>query len=169
MRVRKRFHSPWMLITPALGVFLLMVSAQALLPLKLQPLLPPLILHAAFFWAIFRPDVLPGWAIFFLGIITDILMGLPMGVCAMTALMGYAIARSQGHGWIRLPFTGMWLRFCLWLTALTMWLELVLTIYHQTWFPPMPLVTQALVGMIIYPPLHWLQFTLLTILPHPHD
>jgi rod shape-determining protein MreD len=53
----------------------------------------PLII--VYFWALYRPDLLPPYAIFLIGLFQDLLGGGPVGLWAMVYLIVYAVVLTQ--------------------------------------------------------------------------
>jgi rod shape-determining protein MreD len=70
-------------VAPALTVAL--AACTMALPLPLGPAsLPDLPLLLVLAWAVVQPRLLPGWSVFFLGLLQDAISGLPLGVMAVT-------------------------------------------------------------------------------------
>ncbi len=112
----------------ALALILVMAGMVPLRLPELSPIVPLLGLVAVYYWSIYRPDLMPGWAVFLLGLIQDLLSGGPIGVYALVfLLMSTAVGaqrRFLGTGsfafvWaIFLPVAGvafflMWALYCL--------------------------------------------------------
>jgi rod shape-determining protein MreD len=54
----------------------------SLVPLRiadLSPIVPALALIGVFFWSVHRPDLMPIWAVFLIGLVQDILTGSVIG------------------------------------------------------------------------------------------
>ncbi len=57
---------------------------------------PPLIaLMPVYFWCLVRPDLMPPWAAFVLGLVQDLLSGMPPGVWAASFIAAYALVDRQ--------------------------------------------------------------------------
>ena len=90
----------WRWFVPAATVLLLLIllTAPIILP---WPALPALGLVAVFVWATFQPGLMPPWLAFVLGLVADMLSGLPFGVqatlFALTALFVRIFERRFGH------------------------------------------------------------------------
>lgn len=66
-------------------------------PLKLtgiHQIMPSLEILILFYWAIYRPNLLPIWFLFILGIIADSVMGTPLGASALTYIILYSILKK---------------------------------------------------------------------------
>lgn len=70
--------------------FTLLLVMAGMVPLQVpefSPIMPSFALIATFYWAIYRPDLMPGWAVFLLGVIQDLLIGGPVGVTSVMLLL----------------------------------------------------------------------------------
>jgi rod shape-determining protein MreD len=74
---------------------------------------PSLPLIAVFYWTLYRPELIPVWAVFVLGIVQDALSGLPVGVTACTLTVAHAIVVAQRRFLIGKSFSIIWLSFAL--------------------------------------------------------
>jgi rod shape-determining protein MreD len=70
--------------------FTLLLVMAGMVPLRvpeLSPIIPSFALIATFYWSIYRPDLMPGWAVFLLGVVQDLLTGGPVGVTSVMLLI----------------------------------------------------------------------------------
>lgn len=72
---------------------------------------PFFLLIAVYYWAVYRPTLLPPWYIFGLGLLTDILSGLPVGLSAFVLVAVQWIVRSQRLFLMGQSFLGLWMGF----------------------------------------------------------
>ncbi|MDB9704530.1 rod shape-determining protein MreD, partial [Rhodospirillales bacterium] len=83
-------------LTPfALTLMLLVINAIPFhIPgfAQVAPLLP---LIGIYFWAVYRPDLMPAAAVFLIGILHDFLSGLPVGVSVLIFLVVLGAALAQ--------------------------------------------------------------------------
>ena len=79
----------------ALSLLLVMASMVPLRVPDLSPIVPALSIVAIYYWVIYRPDLMPGWAVFLLGLIQDLLGGGPVGVHALVFLLLVAAVGGQ--------------------------------------------------------------------------
>lgn len=75
---------------------------------QVAPLLPMI---GIYFWAVYRPDLMPTWAVFLLGILHDFLAGLPVGVSAVTFLAVQGVGMAQRGFFFGKSFLIVWLGF----------------------------------------------------------
>ena len=64
----------------AITLFLIMLGLVLVRSPDVAPVMPSMALAAVFYWTVFRPDLLPNWCIFLLGLLQDLLTGAPPGV-----------------------------------------------------------------------------------------
>lgn len=66
-----------------------------------------------FYWSIYRPDLLPIWAAFLIGVLTDIVAGMPLGISALLYLFIRGIVVTQRRFFITNPFPMTWAAFAI--------------------------------------------------------
>jgi len=77
----------------------------------LDNLFPFLSLTAVYYWCIFKPRLMPVSAVFFLGLLQDILSGNPLGMMAFLLLVVRAFVVGQGGRFLDREFLYNWLVF----------------------------------------------------------
>jgi rod shape-determining protein MreD len=112
---------------------------------------PELGIIAAFFWAVYAPQLFPPPAIFALGIVQDFCSSGPFGFWATIYLAVYGFTLSQRVFFIGRSVLGVWLGFAAVsvLTAVAIWL-LASTAYNR-WVPPGEIFMQLAVTVIVFP------------------
>jgi rod shape-determining protein MreD len=75
---------------------------------QVAPLLP---LIGIYFWAVYRPDLMPAAAVFLIGILHDFLAGLPVGISALIFLMVLGAALAQRSFFFGKSFVIVWIGF----------------------------------------------------------
>ena len=99
-------------LTPfALTLMLLVINAIPFhIPgfAQVAPLLP---LIGIYFWAVYRPDLMPAAAVFLIGILHDFLSGLPVGVSVLIFLVVLGAALAQRSFFFGKSFIIVWLGF----------------------------------------------------------
>jgi rod shape-determining protein MreD len=138
-----------------LTVLLLFVS---LLPVhipgfvRIAPLFP---LMAIYHWTIFRPDVMPPFAIFAIGLLQDLLTGVPLGVSAAVYLGVYGVVLSQRPFFLGKSFLIIWIGFALVAAAAGFASWIVVSALNLTLFNPSASFYQYLMTVSFYPLLAW--------------
>lgn len=143
--------------TPAVITALLMLPS--VLPIEgpaLGEITPMLTVMAVFYWSIYRPELLPPWIAFAIGLIQDLVSGGPVGLNALILVLVAAyvagqrrvfLARSFIVGWGGFTLTALAIAACSWILA---------SIYFGSVLRPAPLLMQALATVLLYPALVWL-------------
>jgi rod shape-determining protein MreD len=90
--------------------FLMLVAVPLRIP-DLSPILPAVGLIAVYYWIVHRPDLMPVWAVFLIGLIEDLLGGGPLGVGPFVLLVLYAAVASQRRVFVGGGFFLLWLIF----------------------------------------------------------
>lgn len=130
------------------------LAIAAVVPLHIpffQPVAPSLPLIAIFYWTLHRPELMPVWAVFVLGILQDALVGQPAGVSACTFTAAHAAVNAQRRFLIDRSFNVVWLSFGL-VTLGASALGWVLTCaFHGAFLEPTAALFQALMTFGAYP------------------
>jgi rod shape-determining protein MreD len=72
---------------------------------------PVLALISVYHWAIYRPNLLPIFAVFILGLLQDLLLGTPVGLYVLVFLTVYGVVLSQRRFFVGKSFTIYWFGF----------------------------------------------------------
>ena len=120
---------------------------------RVAPLLP---LMAVYHWAIFRPRLLPAYAVFLIGLFQDILTGAPIGMNAFVFLVVYGVVLTQKRFFLGKSFFILWLGFAViaagaatvsWMTA---------SLLNVTLIEPKTVIFQYLMTLGFFPAVAWL-------------
>lgn len=74
-------------------------------------LTPAFTLMAAYHWTIYRPDLLPPWLLFGVGLAEDLLTGGPVGVTALLLLLARGAVLKSRRYFVNRGFTFVWAGF----------------------------------------------------------
>lgn len=139
----------WRALVPAITT----LAAIALMSLPLfapVPVLPHLPFLAVAAWTLFVPELMRPWTAFALGILTDAMLGLPLGVNAtllpVLSLSLSAFERRFGH----LPFLAEWALVAI-ASLLYFFLSWELLSFVRGDLPFAPLLFQAGTTALAYP------------------
>lgn len=139
-------------LTPfAIAVLLVVLS---LVPLRLpgySPIVPWLTLAAVFFWTAHRPDLLPVWAVFLLGLFADLVGGGPLGVSSLALMIVQAVVRVQRRHILPHPFIVQWVIFALFALGAELLLLLLHVLAYGRGIDPEPALFQSLTTIAFYP------------------
>ena len=116
---------------------------------------PLLSLMAVYHWAVYRPELLPAFAVFLIGLLQDTLSGTPVGVNAMVYLGVYGIVVSQSRFFTGKSFVIIWLGFALvaGVAELARWV--LVSAYYVTLVEPRAVIVQYILTLGIFPFLAW--------------
>ena len=116
-----------------LTVLLVVLGAVPLRIPDFATVSPLLSLMAVYHWSIYRPDLLPAWAVFVVGLMQDALTGLPFGINALVFLAVHMAVLSQHVFFTGKSFAIIWIGFAMVCggAMLMMWI-LVSAFYAQT-------------------------------------
>ena len=141
-------------LTLCIGLLIL-----AVLPIRLPGfgrVAPDVALIAVFYWSVYRPDLFPAAAAFFLGLFNDVLIGGPLGASAFVLLLAHCLVRSQRRFFVGKSFAVVWWAFGMvaagagliaWLVAMALALVPVNV---------MPAIFRCVLTVALYPFLTWL-------------
>ncbi|MDJ0936983.1 MAG: rod shape-determining protein MreD [Kiloniellales bacterium] len=100
------------LITPTLLIIILVVVSQ--IPLQIPnagPVFPDIVLIAVYYWAVHRPDLMPFWVVFLIGLLQDLLGGDALGVSSMIYLAVFWTVAAQQRFFMSRSFGVIWAGF----------------------------------------------------------
>lgn len=126
---------------------------------------PSLLLVATAFWALERPELVPPWLLFALGLVVDLVAGTPPGITPLT-LVAVALVLRSARQEIRAQAP-----LVQWLSAgLAVLLGLLLrhaltALWRGAWFPLLPTFLDGLLSMAVFLPVAWLLASTRAALP----
>lgn len=136
----------------------LLLVLFALLPLHiadLSPIVPALALIGVFFWSVHRPDLMPIWAVFLIGLAQDVLTGGVIGPGIIGLLVAHALVVWQHRFFLAASFAVIWFAFMMVAAAALAVTWLLTCIAMVEPLDPGPVVFQYLVTLAFYPCLAW--------------
>lgn len=138
-----------------LCLVLVLIAALPFSIPHLGPVTPQLALMGVFYWCIYRPDHLPPYAVFAVGIVHDGLAGGPFGLTALLLLLVYAFIVPQRRVFHGKGFAVGWFGFALVAVGVGALHWLAASLYYVTPMPPEPVLGQAGLSIAIYPCVAW--------------
>lgn len=139
----------------ALTVLLAILSAVPIGVPGYTAVVPAYTAMAAFYWAVFRPDLQPPFALFLVGVLQDILAATPLGMTALSLMVVHGLAVSQRRAFLGKPFVLAWFGFLLIhaLAAFLVWFLASLLAIRLV--GPEPAVFQYLMTVTLFPVVAW--------------
>jgi rod shape-determining protein MreD len=105
---QQRLMRSWRLFAPTLATIATLLLMM--LPIwQRGPILPQFGLLGVFYWATQKPDLMPAFAAFFIGLVQDMWLGMPLGVNASLLMLTALILASQSFVFASRPFSFAWL------------------------------------------------------------
>ena len=127
----------------------------------------PFLNIGVYYWAAYRPALIPAIAVFILGLLVDIMAGTPLGLSAvLLVLVRWAVADQRAF-LSGQSFPMVWLVFIVMNTAIVLLQWLVTGLVNLGWANIMSLSPQIIAGVIAFPPLCMIFHLVHKILPSP--
>lgn len=117
-------------------------------------LLPPplLALMPVYFWCLVRPDLMPPWCAFGLGLLQDLLSGMPPGVWAASFIAAYALVDRQRDSFAGLSGWAAVLGFGIAAFVASVAAYLLVAFYFRSLPPITPALGVLVVTVVLYAP-----------------
>ncbi len=112
---------------------------------------PSFALMAIFYWALYRPDLMPPVSVFLVGLFQDLISGAPGGFWAFVYLIVYAIVFSQRLFFIGKAFFAIWTGFGVIALIVGMVAWAIICLNSSMYLSPAPFISQAMFSFIFYP------------------
>ncbi|MFT6556487.1 rod shape-determining protein MreD [Sneathiella sp.] len=116
---------------------------------------PALVSMSVFYWSLHRPYLMAAPVVFFLGLISDILTGVPLGLSSFMLLIVHGVAVSQRHVFVGKAFILTWWGYLLIATGISMLTWLIACIYSLALMPFFPVLIQLIITVLIFPVFAW--------------
>ncbi len=120
---------------------------------RIVPILP---LMAVYQWAVYRPNLMPPLAVFFIGLMYDILSGAPLGVNAVVFLVVYGIVAYQQRFFTGKSFLVIWMGFGIVAFGASILSWLLVSILSASIVEPRAAIFQYLLNFGFFPLLAWI-------------
>lgn len=94
----------------------LLIAVLSVVPVALPSyhlLAPDFVLMAVFYWTVHRPDLMRSWTVFVIGLLDDVLSGMPLGVNALILVLVHGAILSQHRVFRGKSFGLVWWGFAL--------------------------------------------------------
>ncbi len=129
----------------------------------------PLFLMGIYYWAIYRPTLLPIWVVFLVGCVMDLLSGLPIGMNALVFVAAQWVISGQRRFLTGQSFMMIWIGFGLlsFVSAFIQWGIFGLTQLH--WFSIDVFLASNLFGIALFPAVCIILHFTHKLLPTPHS
>lgn len=128
----------------------------------------PFLMISVYFWALYRPNVLPPLLVFIFGLLVDVMSGLPIGVGAIIlVLLNWAISEQRAFLSAQ-SFAMKWLVFGMVYLVIVIVQWMVLGLINFEWSSIAQIIPQFIVGMVAFPFVMIIHHLAYKILPSPN-
>ena len=144
-------------LVPVVTTFLFVLAGQLPLPLPLlNDVAPAFALISLYYWVVFRPDLMPYFAVFGLGIVQDAVANAPLGMYALVYLLVQVLVLSQRRFIAGKPFWVFWSAFALVapIAAFAAWF--LASVARGTLLAPGTALVALVMTIILFPAIAWL-------------
>jgi len=143
------------LIPATATLFLLLLTVVPLRLPAVAEIAPMLPLMGVYYWAIYRPDLLPAWLAFTIGLLADVIAGTPLGVEALVLLLVQGTAARQRRFFLGKSFAVTWWSFGLLAAGATTLDWLLVSLLNGRAIDPSPVLISYLLTLGCFPLLTW--------------
>lgn len=129
---------------------------------------PLFFLMAVFYWAVYRPTLIPPALVFVLGLVMDILSGFPIGLNALILLAAQWLVRSQRLFLMGQSFLMLWAGFMVtaFLVVFIQWLSFA--VISRAFSPLWPVLMEMGLSILVFPLISLLFVFVHRVLPLVH-
>lgn len=139
-------------LVPVTATFALVLIAVVPLGIPyFAPVTPLFTVMAVYYWTIYRPDLLPSYAVFAAGLMQDVLSGEPVGLMALVLLLVHGVCLSQRRVLAGKSFLVGWFGFSLVAAGAAFVSWLLVSIYYTQLVDPLPGAVQLGASVALYP------------------
>lgn len=142
---------------PVLSAFILMLFVYLPFHIPLvESFIPHLTLIAIYYWSVFRPDLMPVWAVFVIGVLQDVISGGPLGMTALLLIFVRQLVTLQGRKFLERDFLFNWLIFSFIAAAFGVSAWILASFYLGTSSLFFSILGQTFLTIAIFPLLYWI-------------
>jgi rod shape-determining protein MreD len=135
----------------ALTLLLALLSMRSFELSSLVTLQLLLVMHALYYWTVFRPSLFPAWAAFLLGFAIDLMAGRLLGLNAFLLVFATLVIMRQRRYLRSQPFATQWAGFLLVALGAEAIRWLVMGLVTMTMFSPASALASAVCSAALYP------------------
>ena len=138
------------------GLVLVLVTATPLYLGHVGDVAPRLGVTAVIFWTAYRPDLFGYASAFLLGLVADLMTGLPLGLTALVLVMvRYGVVTRRRY-FLRKAFHIVWAEYALVVMAAVVVHWLLAALYLWSYPGLLVYVFQVLLTVALFPAVYWI-------------
>ena len=138
------------------GIALVLVTSTPLYFGHVGDVAPRLGVTAVIFWTVYRPDLFGYGSAFFLGIVADLMTGLPLGITALVLVLVRHGVLTRRRYFLRKSFHIVWAEYALVVIAAAIIDWMLAALYLWTNPGLLVHVFQVLLTLALFPGVYWL-------------
>ena len=128
----------------------------------------PLLLMAIYYWSVYRPTLLPPWLVFAIGLLLDLITGMPyLGLSAILFLLGRIVVVDQRRFLTGQSFMVIWMGFAALAALFHIFQWSMSCLLSLQWMPVRDFVSSYVLGIVLFPVLYLFLHLSHKILPAP--
>lgn len=138
---------------------ILMLIILMVLPYNLpliSDIMPFLTLISVYYWSVFKPEFLPIWVVFILGVLQDILMGSPLGLMPLLLIIVQQFIFIQGRQFLERDFIFNWFVFVMLVIGFGIMSWGISSLYFRAMLDYWDVLGQIFMTIAFYPVITWL-------------
>lgn len=117
--------------------------------------IPHVSLIFVYYWTIHKPDLLPLWAVFALGMMEDLLNGGTVGASSLLLVLMASFLPDQRRFFVNRPFAEIWVGFMIVALVSFLFFWIIGSFHAGAALPIGDSFTLMLVTIMVYPLLSW--------------
>ena len=111
----------------------------------------PFLLSAVYYWSVYRPTLIPVWFVFVLGVVLDLMSGMPVGMSSFVLIFVRLIVTDQRLFLASQSFPAVWIGFVFVCVIANAFQWLFFGLIEGQWTGPLPVLAVIGLGSCIYP------------------
>ncbi|MEZ5667133.1 MAG: rod shape-determining protein MreD [Alphaproteobacteria bacterium] len=140
----------------ALTLLLVLISALPPVLPVFREAAPAWVLIAVFHWSVQRPELMPVQAAFVIGLLQDLLLGLPPGSSALIYVVLRGVAGRIAQLTAGRGFVNLWIMFAGAAAGAGLLRYLIMTVWLERVLDPVPALFELLLTVGVFPLVSWL-------------
>ena len=155
--VWQRLDQGLRLAMPSAVAVIMTVFSNMVWPLPyLGAVMPPFAFIAIYYWATHRPDLFPSGIAFLVGLLNDLINGLPIGVSALLFTLTHQLVFHLRRFFAGHSFLMLWSGFALAATGMMLAQWILVDLVTWRLVPFLPVLVQTVLGIVIFPVPCWI-------------
>lgn len=151
----KKIKLFFFVLIPSLITLSLIIFSAANYPIPGIANFAPLFLTiSVFYWALYGPNFIPKWFVFFIGLYQDMLFGTPLGTSTLLNLILYGAIASQQRFLIKEEFPFIWGIFSISAGSICFLYWIINMMYYSKFMFNAEMFVQLIATIFIYPLIH---------------